>query len=50
MLGSCLPPLVRALNVLRNLAMASRPFSDPSGVMVSWSLDTRVRASLCSLA
>ena len=42
------PLLVRASNTLRNLAVASRPFSEPNGVMVSCSLDTGVREALCS--
>ena len=39
-----LPLLVRAPVILRNLALARRLF--PSNVMVSWSLDTGVRAIL----
>ena len=44
-----LPLLVRAPNTLRNLAVASRPLSEPNRVMVSCSLDTGVREALGSL-
>ena len=41
--------LIRAPDTLRNLVVASKPFSEPRRVMVSCSLDTSVSKALCSL-